>query len=303
MSPRSPRGHCLLLAMVVALLVTPMAFGHIRIYPTESAYGAREKYTMRVPNERKSPTIRVEGEFPAGLEIYDFEFKPGWKIDFKKDDKGKIIGAVWTGRIDPYEFTEFGMLAINPKAGDPNLLWKFYQYYEDGFKEEFTNPPDAKMPLRPMPLVTLKPADVPASASPSSDANAQTGQEVLKINEACNAAELRADISAMDSCETEDFTHTHANGMVEHKAEYLKGVGSGAHKFLLLDLSDLQVRSYGTSAIVEGRIHLRANNSGKIADVNNHLMTVWVKQQGKWREAAWFAVGLPASGPSAVSEK
>ncbi len=273
---RSPRGHCLLLAMVVALLVTPMAFGHIRIYPTESAYGAREKYTMRVPNERKSPTIRVEGEFPAGLEIYDFEFKAGWKIDFKKDDKGKIIGAVWTGRIDPYEFTEFGMLAINPKAGDPNLLWKFYQYYEDGFKEEFTNPPDA---------------------------NAQTGQEVLKINEACNAAELRADISAMDSCETEDFTHTHANGMVEHKAEYLKGVGSGAHKFLLLDLSDLQVRSYGTSAIVEGRIHLRANNSGKIADVNNHLMTVWVKQQGKWREAAWFAVGLPASGPSAVSEK
>jgi hypothetical protein len=195
---RSPRGQCLLFAMVVALLVTPMAFGHIPTYPTES---------------------------------------------------------------------------------------------------------DTKMPLRPTPLVTLKPADVPASASPSADANAKTDQEVLKINEACNAAELRADISAMDSCETEDFTHTHANGMVEHKAEYLKGVGSGAHKFLLLDLSDLHVRSYGTSAIVEGRIHLRANNSGKIADVNNHLMVVWVKQQGKWREAAWFAVGLPASGATAVSEK
>ena len=91
---RSPRGQCLLFAMVVALLVTPMAFGHIPTYPTES---------------------------------------------------------------------------------------------------------DTKMPLRPTPLVTLKPADVPASASPSADANAKTDQEVLKINEACNAAELRADISAMDS--------------------------------------------------------------------------------------------------------
>jgi len=145
----------LLFAAVLVLLSVSIAFGHIKIYPTQSTFGAREKYTMRVPNERKSAAIRVEGEFPAGLDVYDFEFKPGWKIDFKKDANGKIIGATWTGRIEPYEFVEFGMLAINPKEGSPNMLWKFYQYYEDGFKEEFTAPPDAKMPLRPMPQVTL----------------------------------------------------------------------------------------------------------------------------------------------------
>jgi ketosteroid isomerase-like protein len=125
------------------------------------------------------------------------------------------------------------------------------------------------------------------------EAQAEANEEVLKVNEECNAAELRGDVAAMDSCETDDFTHTHANGTVEHKAEYLKGVGSGAHKFLLLDLSEVHVRSYGTSAIVEGHIHLRANNNGKIADVNNLFMTVWVKQQGKWREAAWIADRLP----------
>jgi uncharacterized protein YcnI len=161
---RSSWFRVLLFCTVLVLLVAPIAFGHIRIYPTQSTFGAREKYTMRVPNERESPTIRVEGEFPAGLEIYDFEFKAGWKIDFKKDEKGKIIGATWTGRIAPYEFVEFGMLGINPKAGNPNMLWKFYQYYEDGFKEEFTAPPDAKMPLRPMPQVTLKAEDSPSSA-------------------------------------------------------------------------------------------------------------------------------------------
>ena len=101
--------------LVLVSLVAPVAFGHIKIFPTQSTFGAREKYTMRVPNERQSPAIRVEGEFPAGLEIYDFEFKSGWKIDFKKNDKGKIIGATWTGKIAPYEFVEFGMLAINPK--------------------------------------------------------------------------------------------------------------------------------------------------------------------------------------------
>lgn len=133
--------------------------------------------------------------------------------------------------------------------------------------------------------------------------DSKINEEVLEANAECNAAELRGDVAAMDACETDDFTHTHASGQVEHKAEYLKGVGSGAHKFLTLDLSDLHVRSYGDSAIVEGHIHLRADNSGKIADVNNELMTVWVKEKGKWREAAWFAVGLPQSRAAATESK
>jgi Domain of unknown function (DUF4440) len=135
------------------------------------------------------------------------------------------------------------------------------------------------------------------------DAKAGADQEVLKINAQCNDAELRADVPAMDACETDDFTHTHANGMVEHKAEFLKGVGSGAHKFLALDLSEVHVRSYGATAIVDEHMHLRANNSGNIADVHNLVMTVWTKQQGKWREAAWFAVGLPGSRPGAAESK
>ncbi len=87
------------IALVSAVACASLATAHIRIAPTESAPGAREKYTMRVPNEKQVNTIRVEGEFPAGLQIYDFEFKPGWKIDFKKDESGKIIGATWTGKV------------------------------------------------------------------------------------------------------------------------------------------------------------------------------------------------------------
>lgn len=149
------------------------------------------------------------------------------------------------------------------------------------------------------------PAARALAASRPDDVKTKAGadQEVLKINAECNAAELRADVPAMDACETEDFTHTHANGMVEHKAEFLKGVGSGAHKFLALDLSEVHVRSYGSTAIVDEQMHLRADNSGRIADVHNLVMTVWTKQQGKWREAAWFAVGLPASRPAGAEGK
>jgi ketosteroid isomerase-like protein len=138
-----------------------------------------------------------------------------------------------------------------------------------------------------------------SAAIPPADGKGEADQEVLKVNAECNDAELRGDVAAMDQCETPDFTHIHANGEVEHKAEYLKGVGSGAHKFLTLDLSDIHVRSHGTTAIVEEHMHLRANNSGRIADVNNLVMTVWTKEQGKWHEAAWMAVGLPGSRSAA----
>ena len=142
------------------------------------------------------------------------------------------------------------------------------------------------------------------TAAPAASGDTKTDQEVLKMDAECNAAELRGDIKAMDACETEDFTHTHANGEVEYKPGYLKGVGSGEHKFLTLDKTDIHVRSYsGTSAIVESKIHLRANNSGRIADVHNQLMTVWVKQQGKWKEAAWFAVGLRAPAAQTSEKK
>ena len=142
------------LTVVIALIFTQLVSAHIRIAPTESTVGAREKYTMRVPNEKQVGSSKIEGEFPAGLQVYDFEFKPGWKIDFKKDDKGNIVGATWTGKIQPYEFVEFGLLEINPKQG-ANLTWKFIQYYDDGTKEEFVGPAGSRLPA---PVVTLKPA-------------------------------------------------------------------------------------------------------------------------------------------------
>ena len=146
-----------LIVFAAMLTLAQVALAHIRIFPLESTSGAREKYTMRVPNEKQVDSNKIEGEFPAGLDVYDFEFKPGWKIDFKKDAKGKIVGATWTGRIQPYEFVEFGMLAINPKEGS-NLTWKFIQYYADGTEEEFTGTAGSRLPS---PMVTLKAAPTP----------------------------------------------------------------------------------------------------------------------------------------------
>jgi uncharacterized protein YcnI len=51
------------------LLLCGVVLAHIRIYPAESVLGAREKYTMRVPNEKQVATVRIEGEFPKDLQV------------------------------------------------------------------------------------------------------------------------------------------------------------------------------------------------------------------------------------------
>jgi ketosteroid isomerase-like protein len=130
------------------------------------------------------------------------------------------------------------------------------------------------------------------SGAPAHDAKAADEQEVLRLNAECNDAELRADLAVMDKCEIDNFTHTHSDGRVENKTEYIKGIGSGDHHFLMLEWSEAHVRSWGDSAIVDGQMHLRANNLGKLADYKLAVMTVWVKQQGKWREAAWIAAKM-----------
>ena len=72
-------------AAFVVLAVTSTAFGHVRISPRESASGATQKYTMTVPTERQSPTIRIEATFPASVTVLSFEAMPGWKIEERKE--------------------------------------------------------------------------------------------------------------------------------------------------------------------------------------------------------------------------
>jgi Domain of unknown function (DUF4440) len=135
----------------------------------------------------------------------------------------------------------------------------------------------------------------PGASSPSiespSGKHTQTEQEILKLSEQCIAAEVRGDLAAMDACFTADYTHTHAIGIVQTKAEFLDSFRTGAHKYEAIDISGARVRFYppGT-AIVEGHAHIRSVNSGHVTDASNLFTNVWVKQQGKWREATWVTV-------------
>ncbi|HLH32992.1 MAG TPA: DUF1775 domain-containing protein [Terriglobia bacterium] len=140
------RGKSLLLLTTVFLGMTiGTAYGHVTVQPKQSAAGAVEKYTMRVPTEKFVPTVRVEVKFPPTLEVTSFESKPGWKIEEKKGASGKLIGVTLTGSIPTGESASFDFSARNPKE-EGKLYWKVIQIYQDGSKSEWTGAEGSRTP-------------------------------------------------------------------------------------------------------------------------------------------------------------
>lgn len=143
-----------LVRLMLMIFAISAAQAHVTVQPRESTMGATQKYTMRVPNEKSVPNVRVEAEFPAGAEIISVDEKAGWTIGLKKDSTGKITGAVWSGAsLAPRDIAEFGISARNPNE-ETKLVWKVVQIYEDGSRSEWTGPQGSRGPA---PVTQIKP--------------------------------------------------------------------------------------------------------------------------------------------------
>jgi uncharacterized protein YcnI len=134
----------LMISLAAAALATS-ASAHVTVSPQQSAPGAREKYELRVPNERRSATITVEFRFPPGLRVTAVEQKPGWQAEAFRDASGRLTGVRWLGNLPPEQFTEFGVLAVNPPTGG-DVVFTAIQAFADGTKLEWSGAAGSKTP-------------------------------------------------------------------------------------------------------------------------------------------------------------
>ena len=141
----------LMISLAAAALATSAASAHVTVSPQQSAPGAREKYELRVPNERKSATITVEIRFPAGMRVSAVEQKPGWHAEALRDGSGNLTGVRWIGNLPPEQFTEFGLLGQNPAGSE--LVFTATQAFADGTKIEWSGAASSKTPAARVRLV------------------------------------------------------------------------------------------------------------------------------------------------------
>jgi hypothetical protein len=126
--------------------------------------------------------------------------------------------------------------------------------------------------------------------------NKAVEQELTKLTEEITQAEVHKDVPAMERLFAEDFTHTHADGAFEKKADYVNDIKVGTRNYEIIDLSDMQVRPYGPCAVIIGHVRIKNVYNGKAGDTINSFMATWVQQQGKWKLAAWATTRGPQPG-------
>lgn len=124
------------LTILLVLLLPLAASAHVVVLPVESQAGGWERYTVLVPTEKASPTVRVEVRLPKGMDVVAVEAKPGWEGRYEPFPIGAARVEWKGGRIPEGEFVSFEFLAWNPKTPS-DLSWQATQWYEDGSNDRW----------------------------------------------------------------------------------------------------------------------------------------------------------------------
>ena len=170
-APKGARRAALLFATGLTLATASIANAHVTVQPKAAKAGGYERYVVRVPNEKNTPTLRVEIRFPAGLRVTSFQDVPGWKLEVVTDSAKRVTGAVWTGTLPPQRFVEFPFVAANPKEAT-KLVWPAFQTYADGERVEWTGAEGTKTPAS---VTNISAGDVTTSAASTDSASSAAG--------------------------------------------------------------------------------------------------------------------------------
>lgn len=157
-----------LIALLASLsLFAGIASAHVAVYPNETTQGAYEKFTVRVPSEKKdSNTVKVEVRLtPADVTVSRIEPKAGWTYALTKDASGAVTSVVWTAQGDGLSSTEFTEFNMSGKVGDKaaSITWKAYQTYKDGSVVEWVGASGSDTPAS-VTKVKVKPAGATADS-------------------------------------------------------------------------------------------------------------------------------------------
>ena len=95
-------------------------------------------------------------------------------------------------------------------------------------------------------------------------------------------ADLKEDAAELDRTLAPDYVIVRDNGVVRSRAETLAGIKSGATKFTAFNLSDVQVRLYGDTAVTfHADIH--GSRAGKDMSGQFREVRVFVNRGDAWK--------------------
>jgi ketosteroid isomerase-like protein len=114
-------------------------------------------------------------------------------------------------------------------------------------------------------------------------AQSSNSSQVLAAEKQWNEVYKRGDIAMMNTLLTDDFIITVEDGSTFSKPGYIAQSGNSTVRVEISDMTDLQVRMHGNTAVVTGAYHEKGKNKGKTYEYRDRLTDIWMDYKGKWR--------------------
>ena len=111
-------------------------------------------------------------------------------------------------------------------------------------------------------------------------------ERIRSLEEERNQAIIHGDAAALDRMTSDDYTFITLRGELRTKAEIVRDFRSGAIKYQSREISDLNIRVYGNSAVVTGRAIQKGMENGKDYSGDYWFTRVYVNQDGRWQTVA-----------------
>ena len=125
--------------------------------------------------------------------------------------------------------------------------------------------------------------------APAASKDAFDLKELYRLEAVWNDAHVKGDADTLDQLWANDLVVTVAAMPVMNKADSLAMVRSNRMPFNKYETSELNVRRFGSSAVVTGRLLRERSMNGKTIIDNWRFTKTYVMVEGRWRVVAWHA--------------
>lgn len=100
-------------------------------------------------------------------------------------------------------------------------------------------------------------------------------------------------VSELEKLLNDKYMHIHGTGLVESKAQFLEAFKNGSRKYDPITIEDMNVRVFGSSAVVSGKFNLKVFVRGKVIEgVNRFGLILAITEQGK-QVVSFQATAIP----------
>lgn len=123
--------------------------------------------------------------------------------------------------------------------------------------------------------------------------------EIVSLEARIRAAQLAADVPALDRLIAGELLFTGPDGRPGTKAEDLEAHGSGAVRFLAHEPEELRIRRVGADVAVTAlRARLSVRVAGAVVDGTYRYTRVWAREGGgPWRVVGGHVSQVPDGSP------